>query len=278
MKLALCNEVLGQMNFAAQCEFAAKLGYQGLELAPFTISLEPQNITAPKAAEIRRIAEDAGTPIAGLHWLLVTPEGLSITTDDYELHAKTTDLMRHLIDLAVVLGADYLVHGSPGQRRLPEAAKGQDVRTEARTHAIEAWAKIAVHATAANVTYCIEALAAPEANFVNTVAEAADIVDQINLPGLRTMIDCSAASVMEEQPVADLIDQWMPSGHIAHIQVNDENRRGPGQGETRFDEVFAALKRQHYDGWIGVEPFVYEPDGPATAAYCAGYLKKLLEK
>ena len=42
MKIALCNEVLVPMPFARQCEFAASVGYDGLELAPFTFSDEPQ--------------------------------------------------------------------------------------------------------------------------------------------------------------------------------------------------------------------------------------------
>ena len=41
MKLALCNEVIREMDFPAQCDFAAKLGYDGLELAPFTLDENP---------------------------------------------------------------------------------------------------------------------------------------------------------------------------------------------------------------------------------------------
>ena len=43
------------------------------------------------------------------------------------------------------------------------------------------------------------------------------------------MIDCSAAGQMETEPVPALIDRWMPTGLIAHVQVNDPNRRGPGR-------------------------------------------------
>ena len=38
MRIALCNEVIREMEFAAQCEFAAALGYDAVELAPFTSS------------------------------------------------------------------------------------------------------------------------------------------------------------------------------------------------------------------------------------------------
>jgi sugar phosphate isomerase/epimerase len=73
------------------------------------------------------------------------------------------------------------------------------------------------------------------------------------------------------------MDRWLPTGLIAHIQVNDPNRRGPGQGNMEFTPIFAALRRNGYAGVIAVEPFEYVPDGPGSAAFCAGYLHALQE-
>jgi sugar phosphate isomerase/epimerase len=64
---------------------------------------------------------------------------------------------------------------------------------------------------------------------------------------------------------------------IAHIHLNDPNRRAPGEGLLRVGPIMAALKRQGYAGIASVEPFVYEPDGPACAARARGYLQGLLE-
>ena len=75
----------------------------------------------------------------------------------------------------------------------------------------------------------------------------------------------------------ELIDAWLPTGLIAHVQVNDPNRRAPGQGEMRFAPIFAALKRHGYAGTVAVEPFDYVPDGPGCAAYAAGYLRGVRE-
>jgi sugar phosphate isomerase/epimerase len=132
-------------------------------------------------------------------------------------------------------------------------------------------------AQAAGVTYCIEPLGRSETPLVNTVAEAAQIVDAIGSPALRTMIDASAAGQTEDMPVADLVDRWLPTGRIAHIQVNDRNRRGPGEGDDRFAPVFAALARNGYRGVVAVEPFKYVPDGRACAARAIGYIRGILE-
>jgi sugar phosphate isomerase/epimerase len=78
-------------------------------------------------------------------------------------------------------------------------------------------------------------------------------------------------------PVPALLDRWLPTGRIAHIQLNDTNRRAPGQGTDDFAAILGALARNRYSGVAAVEPFVYEPDGPSTAARAIGYLHGLSE-
>ena len=272
MRIALCNEVLAPWPFARQCEWAAALGYEGLELAPFTLGDDAWKLPAAQRASLRRAASDAGIAISGLHWLLRQPEGLSITSPDATVRARTLEVLRGLIDLCADLGGAVLVHGSPAQRRLPA-----DDEAAGRERAIETFATVAAHAQAAGVTYCIEPLAAPEADFLHTVAEAAATVQAIDRPSLRTMLDCCAAARAEAEPVHEVLARWLPTGLLAHVQVNDPNLRGPGQGALGFADILRALRRHGYAGWIAVEPFDYHPDGPACAARAIGYLKGLLE-
>jgi D-psicose/D-tagatose/L-ribulose 3-epimerase len=273
MRIALCNEVLAEMSLERQCEVAAALGYDGLEIAPFTLSASPENISTADAAKIRATVEASGLEVTGLHWLLVKPEGLSLTDPDAAVRARTLAMMTHLVDLCAELGGAVLVHGSPKQRQI---APGE-------THAIaldrlrDAMAQVALAAARVGVIYCIEPLSQRETALINTVAEAAELVRSIDHPNLRTMIDCSAAGLAETCSVPSLIDRWLPTGLIAHIQVNDPNRRGPGQGEMKFAPILAALKRHNYAGAIAVEPFDYSPDGPGVAAFSAGYLRGLRE-
>jgi sugar phosphate isomerase/epimerase len=273
MRIALCNEVLAGMSLERQCECAAALGYDGLEIAPFTLHAAPEKITTAQAAKIRATVESSGLVVTGLHWLLVKPEGLSLTDSDATVRTRTLAVMTHLVGLCAELGGAVLVHGSPKQRQI---APGE-------THAIaldrlrDAMAQIALAAARVGVVYCIEPLSRRETALINTVAEAADLVRAIDHPNLRTMIDCSAVGLTETDSVPDLIERWLPSGLIAHIQVNDPNRRGPGQGDMQFAPILAALKRHQYAGVIAVEPFDYVPDGPGAAAFSAGYLRGLLE-
>jgi sugar phosphate isomerase/epimerase len=273
MRIALCNEVLQPMPFAQQCAWAAAVGYDGLEVAPFTLSDEPHLMIAQERAAIRRAAADAGVAITGLHWLLLTPKGLSITSPDDAVRARTVEVMRRLVDFCADVGGKVLVHGSPGQRAIPAG----ETRDTAIARARDAFARVADDAQRAGVVYCIEPLATTETPVINTIAEAAAIVDAIGSPALRTMVDCAAAGRMEEGPLAAVLDRWLPTGRIAHIQLNDPNRRGPGEGELKFAPILAALARNGYDGVVAVEPFKYVPDGQASAARSLGYLRGILE-
>jgi D-psicose/D-tagatose/L-ribulose 3-epimerase len=273
MKFSLCNEVIAGLEFAVQCDLAAKLGYMGLEVAPFTLSDEPHLLTTAQAATYRRQAEQAGIVVTGLHWLLITPKGLSVTTADAALRERTIDVLERLIGLCASMGGTVLVHGSPAQRAVPPG----ESREVALERALQVFSRVAAAARREGVTYCLEPLAGRETDFVNTVAEAAEIVDRIAEPAFRTMIDTSAAGATESESVPTLIDTWLPTGRIAHIQVNDRNRRGPGQGEDQFTPVLKALRRQNYRGVVAVEPFDYVPDGPTTAARSIGYLQGCLE-
>jgi D-psicose/D-tagatose/L-ribulose 3-epimerase len=273
VRIALCNEVIAPMPFPAQCEYAAKLGYDGLEIAPYTLSEEPHRMGSARIAAARAAAEDAGIAVTGLHWLLVKPAGLSISAKDDAVRQKTVDVMLALIDTCAELGGKYLVHGSPQQRRL----EAGETRVAAMARAQATLAAVAERAQKAGVVYCIEALAAESTPLINTLEEAAQMVSQINSSSVRTMLDCSAAGRMEKEPLGALVERWVPKGMIAHVQVNDRNRRGPGQGEQRFAPLFSALRRHGYAGDIAVEPFDYVPDGPSAAARAIGYLRGILE-
>lgn len=273
MRLSLCNEVLQPWDLARQCAFAKAVGYDGLEIAPFTLSDEPHRLPSSGIAAARRIVEDHGLAVTGLHWLLVTPAGLSITSPDDGVRARTRDVILGLLDLAAGLGARVMVHGSPAQRRPDDGQSREDAWMRAR----DLFATLAPEAGSRGLTYCLEPLAPPDNVFIQTIADAARMVEEIGHPAFRTMIDTSAASAHETDAVAALVRRWVPTGLIGHVQLNDANRRGPGEGHDRFADVLAALRDTGYAGDIAVEPFIYEPDGPACAARAAGYLRGLLE-
>jgi len=273
MKFSLCNEVISDRPFEEQCAFAAALGYDGLEIAPFTLCDDPREMGETEVARVRKSLDEAGIVATGLHWLLVTPTGLSITDPDDDLRGETLDVMLRTVDLCTDLGGSVLVHGSPAQRSYGD---GDDPEA-ARARAVEIFLRVAERAAQCRVTYCLEALSEDETNFVNRIEEAVSIVEEIGSPAFKTMIDTGAVARAEASNVAETIRKWMPGGNVAHIQFNDRNRRAAGQGDDDFQPVLQAIKDTGYDGVIAMEPFKYEPDRGACAAFTLGYVKGIWE-
>ncbi|NMG39324.1 TIM barrel protein [Chelativorans sp. ZYF759] len=273
-RISLCNEVLAPLSFEEQCALAARLGYVGLEVAPFTLSDDPARIPASSRAELRRAAENEGISITGLHWLLNVPAGLSLTSDDMATVSRTRAHMTAMIELCADLGGRVLVHGSPQQRRLADARDPRRARDAAVAHLRHAGEAAAQH----GVTYCLEPLAPTLTDFVNTIDEAAEVVAEVASPACGTMIDTLAAWGGEAEEPDMLIRRHLPAGHIRHVHLNDDNRRAPGQGARRFAPIMRALHDLDYDGIIAVEPFDYFPDGSTAAARAIGYLQGICEE
>ena len=273
MKLTLCNEVIRELDFSDQCALAAGLGYVGLEVAPFTLSDDPCQLTAEERRTYRAMAEDSGISITGLHWLMNVPGGISLTSKDSAVQSKTRDHMLGLVELCLDLGGKVLIHGSPAQRPVSDAGSLEAAQEIALAH-LEAAGDAAA---SAGVVYCLEPLAPVLTDFINSVDEALALIGSSQSKGLATMLDTSAAWGGESEPPAAVLDKHLPGGMLRHIHFNESNRRAPGQGEHSFLPIVRALADHGYDGLIGVEPFDYHPDGQTAAALAIGYVKGLCE-
>ncbi len=97
---------------------AAECGYTGIEFAPFTLGSDIRRISPSQRADIRRLAEDAGLEVVGLHWLLAKTEGLHLTSPDPATRRRTAEYLGELARLCRDLGGWVLVLGSPQQRNL----------------------------------------------------------------------------------------------------------------------------------------------------------------
>ena len=97
MRYAICNETFEGWDHARICRTVADFGYEGLELAPFTLAAKITDVSAEQRRELRRHAEECGLQIIGLHWLLAKTEGLQLASPDDSVRQATAD---YLVELA----------------------------------------------------------------------------------------------------------------------------------------------------------------------------------
>lgn len=265
MKYAICNELFGDRVEEALPAIAAA-GYDGVELAPATWGEAGQEPSPAARRDLKQRAADLGLVFTGIHWLLAGSDALHVSSPDAFVRARTLARLNSLSRLCADLGGKYLVFGSPAQRTTPDGT----TRHDARARALELFHAWGEQARDDGTVVCLEALPETETDFLTTTADVLAAVRAIALPSVQMVLDVKSMSA-EPVPIPELIAS--AADHLAYVQANDANRRGPGFGDTDFVPIFSALRQVGYDGFISVEPFEAPTGIENEAAYSLRYLR-----
>jgi len=272
MKIGICNEVFQGWPIEKIFRYTAQLGFEGIEIAPFTLADSVEDISPERRRSIRRAAEENGIEVIGLHWLLVKPAGLYINHPDAAIRKRTQEYIRALIHFCADLGGKILTHGSPQQRTVQEGWNFEETWKRAR----ETFEACVETARERGVIYCLEPLTRSNTNFINTVDEALLMVDEIHHPNFQMMVDCRSTET-NEGFVTQALRRAQKSGHLRHVHANDINGKGPGFGTVPFSPILRTLISSGYPNYISVEVFEFDPDPETIASRSIGYLKGILE-
>ena len=270
MKLCICNEIFQDWPWNDQFRVAADLGFDAIEIAPFTIAQSVRQITAETRRLLRHLATQTGLEIAGIHWLLAHTEGYHLTHPDPEVRRRTIEYMQDLVRFATDIGARVAVVGSPQQRAVAPGVS----YTQAWAWFKEAMVACAELPGATDFTICVEPLC-PETgnNFILHAAEARRMIQEINRPNVRVILDTYSSTHGE----ADFPAEIRATGALLrHFHCNDYNGRAPGWGETDFVPIMRALLDIGYEGYCSIEVFDSEPEPREHAARGLASLRQAL--
>lgn len=271
MRFALCNEVLRHLKWEEACRLIAEAGYEGVELAPFTFAEKISDLSEADRRAIRETAQQQGLEIVGLHWLLVSPPGFHVAHPDPQIRQRTAKYLCDLAQFAYEVGASVLVFGSPKQRStLPPLTPDQAIHLWLET--LEPALDLAAQY---GLTFCLEPLPSEETDVLNRLEEAVRLIEQRGHPALRTILDVKSVLAEGRDPV-ELLERFYP--WIAHVHLNDSNRRAPGYGSTDFRPLLATLRHLGYPGWCSVEPFDYYPTPESLTQESLRYLHHCLRE
>lgn len=270
IRLGICNELFEDWDFARVCRTVGELGYDGLEIAPFTLAERITDVTAPRRRELRSMIEDAGLATIGLHWLLARTEGFYLTSPDPAVRHRTGDYLIALAEATRDLGGSVMVFGSPKQRDLLPGVNTE----QALGYAHDVFARIMPAFEPLGVDLCLEPLAPNDTNFLNTCAQAAALIERVNHPRFKLHMDVKAQSSETGTSVPALIREYAPTA--GHFHAQDVNLRGPGMGDVDFDPIMRALVDSGYDRWVSVEVFDFSPGVEETARRSIACLKHSL--
>jgi len=268
MKFALCNEIFRNLQLEDAFQKIADIGYEGVEVAPFTLQPNPRELTESDADRCLSAAESAGLEVVGLHWLMAETEGLHLTHTDPAILDATKDYLIHLGKLTARMNGSILVLGSPQQRNLlPDVSY-----EEAFERAVSLMKEVCLEIEGDGVAFAIEPLAKVETDFLSSCEQGRDFVRAVNHPACGLHLDVKAMTA-EPHGVCHAIQEY--HGRCIHFHANDSNLRGPGQGETDFHQVAATLMNTGYDRWVSVEAFDYFPSALDCAKISIANLRKV---
>jgi sugar phosphate isomerase/epimerase len=271
IRLGICNELFEGWDLGRVCRTVRQIGYEGIELAPFTLAPLITELSSEDRRRIRGTIEDAGLTTIGLHWLLARTEGFYLTSPDLTTRMKTAHYLIELARATRDLGGSVMVLGSPKQRDL---LPGVDYHA-AFGYALEVFSTIMPEVGALDVDLCLEPLAPNDTNFLNTIDQANDLIARVDHPNFKLHMDVKAQCSDPGGSVTELIARH--AARAGHFHAQDTNLRGPGMGEVDFEPIVRSLVASGYDRWISVEVFDYSAGAEETATASYACLRRELD-
>jgi D-psicose/D-tagatose/L-ribulose 3-epimerase len=270
LKTAICNELFGTMDFQESCDLLAGHGFNGIEIAPFTLFGNVTSIPKTTINMILKSLNNSGLEFAGLHWLFVKPENLHITSPDKKTREASWDHLKMLLTLAGELGGGYLTLGSPKQRMALDISV-----TEAWKYMEEGLESVAGTAADCNSTVCLEALASGDTNVINTLKESTELINRIDRDSISGMFDFHNCGDEKESWV-ELIRNYKDI--IKHVHLNTPSGGHPlPEDSENYMESFSALKEINYNSWVSLEIFTIPEDPENILSETAAFLRRVLE-
>ncbi len=281
-RFAICNELFEGWTFADTCQQAVALGYEGIEIAPFTLAPLITQISQDERKRLKETAQQAGIAIVGLHWLLAKTEGFQITSPDSSIRASTAAYLGELALACADLGGTLMVFGSPAARKIHTG----HTHAQAMQFAADTIRQFLPALERAQVEFLLEPLSPAETDFLQTADAAAELADLVNHPLVRLHLDVKAMSSEVDSAQKDTpgwsetIAAVIRKHHTraGHFHANDPNLRGPGMGKIQFEPIFRALNEVKYNGYVSVEVFDFKPDPVTIARESINYMQQVLAR
>jgi D-psicose/D-tagatose/L-ribulose 3-epimerase len=170
--------------------------------------------------------------------------------------------LRSCIDVAQALGSPTVAgpfYSAVGRcwRSTPEE-RARDVAQVART-----LRGLGEYAADRGVTLGVETLNRFETSFLNTTAQALELIERVDHPSVGLALDVFHLGI-EEKDVGDALRA--AGDRLVHLQVAENDRGTPGTGSLPWQDIANALREIGYGGRVVIETFSDRVEAIARAA------------
>jgi len=213
---------------------------------------EPAEVFAEKA----RLVEAAPLPVpAAACFLPATLKCVGPAVDNARIvRYATTTFAR-----AAQLGISCVVFGSGKAREIPDGFS----RTEAQRQVVALLRQLGPLAAAQGVTLVVEPIHRAECNFINSLAEAAELITASGQSAVRLLADFYHMG-RDNEPAEEIVRY---GNLISHCHVAElAQRTPPGTAGDDFRPFLRALRKIGYTGRISIEAKWNDLPGQIAAA------------
>lgn len=248
MKYSVSNWIYGEEPIEKTLKRLSKFGYDGVEVkgAPERYNVgELRNLLSSYDLEV--------SSICGL-WPWDNTDHMKsndLANPDEKVRTKAVKYVKDCLTFGSQLGASCMVVVVGG------CGKTMRLHEKEWEFGVESVRLAGKHAEDVGVTMAIEPINRYELFLLNNVDQGLRFVKDVNMDGVKLMLDTFHMNIEETDPAASI---RKAGEYLVHLHVADSNRQSVGRGHTDFKGIVKSLKEINYKGYLAMEPL------PPTAA------------
>ena len=262
--ISLCPTEFAPLLFAGQLEEGLRVaGELGFDLVELSLR-SPEDVDAEALrASLNRAGISLSAIATGQSCLF---DSLCLSAADPGVRAATVTRLEAHIQLAESFGASVILGGIRGRLTGTPAE-----RSAQRVGAVESIQECARLASSLGVTLLIEPINRYETNFINTAVDALSLLDEVDDPSLKVLLDTFHMNI-EEAAMTDALK--LAGDRLGYVHFADSNRLAPGQGHVDFVAVLETLEELGYRGVVAAE-ILPLPNDVTAARQTAEFWRRL---
>lgn len=187
--------------------------------------------------------------------------GRDLTHEDPAVHQQCFDYLDACMDFAVAWDTGFVagpMYSAVGKARLVSP----DQKKKEWELAVTNLRKVCKKAADRGLELAIEPLNRFESDLINTTGQAKQLVEDIDYPAAKIMVDGFHMSIEEK----DLETAIRTAGDdLIHVQTSENYRGTPGTGQTDWDSFRRGLEAVDYSGVVSIESFTSDNQELADA-------------
>lgn len=218
-----------------------QMGYDAVE-----IPVEyPELIDGPKVQEAL-VAHNLKPVVCGAFG-----PSRDLTHDDPAVHQTCFEYITQCLELCLAWDAEFVagpMYSAVGKARMVSPEQ----RTIEWDRAVKNLRTVCQIAEDKGLSIALEPLNRFESDLINTTADLMRLIEDINHPAAKVLLDGFHMSI-EEMDMEAAIRRV--GDKLIHVQVSENHRGIPGTGQTQWDSFKRGLEAVNYEGVVSIESF-----------------------